>query len=230
MCAHRLSLGTHLHRSGYARGVTERTALIVAAGDGPIPQRWIREANLIVAADGGLANVVAAGLTADVVVGDMDSVDGEQLRAVEVSGAAIERHPVGKDESDLELALQTSMDRGADRAFVVVRDGGRLDHSLANLAVLASPRWQTVEIDALVGGSLVWPIHSVRTLPLAAGAHLSLHAMGGTAEGVVSRGVLYTLDDERLDPLVARGIANVVEHANPTVELESGVLLAISSP
>ena len=38
------------------------------------------------------------------------------------------------------------------------------------------------------------------------------------------------LKGESLDPFVARAIANVVETAGPTIQLDSGVLLAISSP
>lgn len=204
--------------------------LIVAAGEGVIPAGWIDEADVVIAADGGLANTRAQSVTADVVVGDMDSVDARQLADAESAGAVIERHPVGKDESDLELALIAAVERGATRAMVVVRDGGRLDHAVANLAVLASPRWVELEISALVGSSQVWPVHRERTLPLQPGDHLSLHAIGAPATGVTSTGVRYALYRETLDPFVARGIANVVETAEPTIQIESGAILAISSP
>lgn len=210
--------------------MTEQTALIVAAGESLIPDRWIDEADFVIAVDGGLANTQAQSVEADLVVGDMDSVDEEQLEQAKCAGAKIERHPVAKDESDLELALMAAVERGATRARIVVRDGGRLDHALANLTVLASPRWVDLEISALVGSSQVWPVHDKRTLPLQPGDHLSLHAIGGSAIGITSQGVHYALKGESLDPFVARAIANVVETAGPTIQLESGVLLAISSP
>ena len=210
--------------------VTEQTALIVAASESRIPARWIDEADFVIAADGGLANTQAQSVVADLVVGDMDSVDEGQLEQAKSAGAKIERHPIAKDESDLELALIAALERGATRVRIVVRDGGRLDHALANLTVLASPRWASVEISALVGSSRVWPVHDGRTLPLQPGDHLSLHAIGGVATGITSHGLHYALAGERLDPFVARAIANVVEMARPTIQLESGVLLAISSP
>ncbi len=204
--------------------------LIVAAGEGAIPFRWIDDADVVIAADSGLANTRAHSVKADVVVGDMDSVDPGHLSDAESAGAVVERHPVGKNESDLELALVAALERGATRAMIVVRDGGRLDHALANLTVLASPRWAEMEISALVGSSRVWPVLRERTLPLESGDHLALHAIGGPATGVTSAGVRYPLDRERLDAFEARGIANVVEAAGPTIQLEAGVLLAISSP
>jgi len=215
---------------GYAHGVTERTTLIVAAGEVPIPAAWADQADLVIAADSGLANVMAHDVAADLVIGDMDSVDPALLVAAEAAGTIIERHPGGKDESDLELALAAASKRGTGETFVVVRDGGRLDHAVANLAVLASPRWAAMKIDALVGTSRVWPIHGARSLPLDVGDHLSLHAVGGAAEGVTSTGVRYPLTGERLDPFGARGIANIVDVADPVVRVESGVVLAISSP
>jgi thiamine pyrophosphokinase len=204
--------------------------LIVAAGEGAIPDRWIEGADVVIAADSGLANTRAHSIAADVVVGDMDSVDPGHLADAESAGAVVERHPAGKDESDLELALSAAVERGATHAMVVVRDGGRLDHALANLTVLASPRWADLEVSALVGSSQVWPVHRERSLPLQPGDHLALHAIGGPAIGVTSTGVRFALDHERLDPFVARGIANVVEVAEPTIQLEAGVLLVISSP
>ena len=210
--------------------MTEQTALIVAAGESLIPGRWIDEADFVIAADSGLANTQAQSVVADLVVGDMDSVDEGQLEQAKSAGAKIERHPVAKDESDLELALIAALERGATRVRIVVRDGGRLDHAFANLTVLASPRWAGVEISALVGSSRVWPVHDRRTLPLQPGDHLSLHAIGGITTGITSHGLQYALAGERLDPFVARAIANVVETAEPTIQLESGVLLAISSP
>ena len=49
-----------------------------------------------------------------------------------------EIHPVDKDETDLELALQIAIDEGATEIDVLAVLGGRLDQSLANLMLLTS--------------------------------------------------------------------------------------------
>ena len=69
---------------------------------------------LIIAADGGAVHCLALGITPDVVVGDFDSLSPDQLNRLKASGTDIIRHPVRKDDTDLELALKTAVDRGAD--------------------------------------------------------------------------------------------------------------------
>ncbi len=64
-----------------------------------------REA-LVIAADGGLRHLEAQGLTADLIVGDFDSLG----RVPE--GDNILRHPAEKDDTDMLLAVRTGLDRG----------------------------------------------------------------------------------------------------------------------
>src|SRR5439155_10990786 len=71
------------------------------------------------------------------------------------AGAVVERHPVDKDATDLELALDVARDRGAARITVVGGAGGRLDHFLANVALLTSPRFADLEMDARLGDAYV---------------------------------------------------------------------------
>ena len=78
-------------------------------------------AALVIAADGGLRHLEAQGLTADLIVGDFDSLG----RVPE--GDNILRHPVEKDDTDMLLAVRTGLDRGY-RIFVLYGGlGGRLD-------------------------------------------------------------------------------------------------------
>ncbi len=209
---------------------TTVSALVVASGvdssnDPPRPTH-----NLVVAADGGLEIAVSMGLDVDVVVGDMDSVGADALAAAESSGVEIERHSTDKDESDLELAIAAALERGAALVHVILGEGGRLDHAIANLAVLASPRWSGAAVGATVGSSRVWVVRKRRTIPLSAGEHVALVPVGGPAVGVSTEGLRYSLSGETLDPFAARGIANQVAVANPTVEVSNGVVLVISSP
>lgn len=205
-------------------------ALIVAAGEVWIPEPLAAGADLVIAADGGLANLAAHGLCADLVVGDMDSVHPEALEAARMSGATVLSHPADKDHSDLELALAVAAKR-ARRVHVALAEGGRLDHALANLAVLGSPKLADIEVDATIGSNRAWVIRpgEPRWLPLGPGDHCALLALGGPAEGITTTGLRFGLDDDELSPTQARGIANFVTAPNPSVSLTAGVLLALSS-
>ncbi len=206
-------------------------ALVVAAGEVVIPASVAADAEVVIAADGGLANLAAHGLRADVVVGDMDSVDPEALEQARKAGAEIRRHRAAKDHSDLELALAIAAER-ARRVHAALAEGGRLDHALANVAVLGSPVLAEVVVDAGIGDNRAWVIRPQRPrrLPLAAGDHCALVALGGPASGITTQGLRFELADGDLAPHEARGIANQATTAEPSVELTAGVLLALSAP
>ena len=217
------------HPTNPKAALVPKTALVVASG---APLRAVLSApsaDLVVAADAGLEVLLQAKRPTDVVVGDLDSVSPEALSAATAQGAEIREYAVDKDESDLELALAAAINGGAQRVYVVLADGGRLDHQLANLLVLASPRWRSAEIDAVVGEHRVWIVREERILPLLVGEPLALHAVGGVASGVTTTGLRYPLADAELEALVALGISNEAVIASPTVTVASGVVIAISS-
>ena len=93
----------------------------------------------MIAADSGLEHAAALGLAVDVLVGDLDSVSAPSVAAAEEAGVRIERHPVDKEATDLEFALDFALALGEARVTVVSGGGGsRLDHHLAELALLAA--------------------------------------------------------------------------------------------
>ncbi len=205
---------------------SEFVVLVVAAG-APVDALRHVDADLVIAADSGLGPLRSADRSVDLVVGDLDSVDLADLDAARGAGTEVEEHSAAKDESDLELGLIAALERGATAIHVVVGAGGRLDHSAANLAVLASPRWADTDVTAVVGEHRVWVVRGRRVLPLESGDPVGLIPVGGDAVGVTTTGLVFPLDDERLDVFAARGIANQVATPPAVVTLRAGVLLAI---
>ncbi len=203
----------------------ELDAVVVASGEGP--ELTLPPAETVVAADGGLLRARALGLGVDVVVGDLDSATPEALAAAEAEGARIVRHPQAKDATDLELALDEAVALGARRVLVVASAGGRLDHLLGSVLLLAEERYAGLELDALVGDALVHVVRGERTLRGAPGELLTLVPLGGAADGVTTDGLEYPLRGETLAPGTTRGVSNVFLETEAHVTLERGVLLAI---
>lgn len=199
--------------------------IVVASGLGPGLD--VPDARTVVAADGGLDRALALGLDVDVVLGDLDSVSPEALGAAEAAGARVVRHPSAKDETDLELALDEAVRLGAKRVVVVASAEGRLDHLLGSLLLLGAERYAAVEIDALVGDTLVHVVRGERSILGRRGGLVSLLALGGPARGVRTEGLEYRLEGETLEPGSSRGISNVFAADAARITLEEGVVLAV---
>jgi len=204
-------------------------ALVVAGGD-PVDPRWAAALPLdalVVAADSGLDRARDLGLAVDLVVGDLDSVDPDHLAAATAAGVRVERHPTDKDATDLDLALAAALDAGATSATVLAAGGGRLDHFLANVLLLAAPRWSPLTVTALVGEARATVIRTNATLHDAPGALVTLLALGGSATGVSTTGLRWALRGERLEPGSTRGVSNEMTGPAATVAIDAGALLAI---
>jgi thiamine pyrophosphokinase len=205
------------------------TALVVAGGD-PVPRALGRElppAGLVVAADSGLAHARALGLHVDVVIGDFDSVDPVVLDAARREGARIEEHPAEKDATDLELAIDAAAARGARSITVIGVGGGRTDHLLANVALLAAPRFASLTIDAWVGRDHVSVVRDTVRVTGRIGVLVTLLAVHGPARGVTTDGLRYPLHDEDLLPGSTRGVSNELIGTEGRVTVREGTLLVI---
>ena len=205
--------------------MVELDVVVVASGDGP--DLTLPAAASVVAADGGLLRAQALGLDVDVVVGDLDSATPEAIAAAEAAGARVVRYPQAKDATDLELALDEAVALGGRRVLVVASAGGRLDHLLGSVLLLAAERYAALELDALVGDALVHVVRGERTVHGAPGELLTLVPLGGAATGVTTDGLEYPLRGETLAPGTTRGVSNVFLGREARVTLERGVLLAI---
>ncbi|HET6380258.1 MAG TPA: thiamine diphosphokinase [candidate division Zixibacteria bacterium] len=207
--------------------------VVVVAGGKPVADdaRHLDGAGMVIAADGGAGWLHGLGCPPDLLVGDLDSTGPELLAALERAGTRIERHPVQKDASDAELALGRATAAGDEVVLLGAMGGRRLDHELANLLLIADPRWRGRVRDLRIvrGDTLVRAVHGGDRLGLEApvGALVTLLAVGGDAEGVLTDGLRYPLHGERLAFGGSRGLSNVVARAPASVSLERGTLLVV---
>jgi thiamine pyrophosphokinase len=198
-----------------------------AAAVGPLPA-----GAFVIAADSGLEHAAALGLSVDVLVGDLDSASAPAVRAAEAAGVRIERHPVDKEATDLELALDYALAIGAARVTVVSGGGGaRLDHHLAELLLLAATRFAPLRLDARIGAARAVPVHAGAGVSLlgAPDAMLTLLALGGPARGITTTGLRWPLRGETLQPGSTRGVSNEIASGPVRVNLTAGTLLAVGS-
>ncbi len=184
----------------------------------------------VIAADSGLHWAERLDLDVDLLVGDLDSADPEIVDRWERRGATIERHPEVKDLTDLELALDRALAHGARRLVVVGGYGGddRLDHFTANLGLLASPVYASLDLVAYMGPATVTVVRRQVRMYGRPGELVSLVPFHGPVTGVTTTGLLYPLSRAELAPGSTRGVSNEFVEPVATVTVAQGVLLAVS--
>ena len=210
--------------------ITDDAALVFAGGDAPPPAvaAHLPDTAFVIAANSGLAAAATLGRRVDLVVGDLDSVDVDALAAARDAGGAVEAHPRDKDQTDLELALDAALARGYRTVTVVGGHGGRLDHFVANVTLLGSPRYGAARLDAWMGDAHVVVVRGDVELTGEPGALLTLVPLGGPACGIRTEGLRYPLGDEDLDPGTSRAVSNEFTAARARVRVRGGTLLAIA--
>jgi thiamine pyrophosphokinase len=208
--------------------------VIVAGGNAPHReawQPWLVQADQLVAADGGAAHALAVGRVPDIVLGDLDSLSAHERRQLEAQGVPFEVHPRAKDETDLELALDWAVEHGARQITVLGALGGRLDHTLGNLLLLADPRWASVRLRLVSGIETVTALHDGGEVQIDGqpGDLVSLLPIGGDAVGVTTEGLAWVLSGDTLALGRTRGVSNelVAHTAHIRLEGPGGALVVV---
>jgi len=210
-----------------------RRVLIFAAGDlndGPAVRAALEHAPqaAIIAADGGARLAERCGLRPDLIVGDLDSLSGEEADRFAAQGATIERVTPHKDETDLELALLAAAARGATWIRAIGATGDRLDQTLAAVHMLVMPQLDGRDARLVAGRQTLWVVGpGEHALDGAPGDTISLIPLAGDARGVRTEALEYPLHGETLVMGAARGVSNVMAARRAGVALESGLLVVV---
>lgn len=207
-----------------------KRAILFANGslaDPDAVRRFIVPGDILLAADGGTRHALSLGLVPSLIIGDLDSLAADDRQKAEAAGARLLEYPADKNETDLELALAHALREGFRKIIVVGAAGGRLDQTLANLALLTDPRLSTLDVRLDDGVEEAFFIRSRGQVTGAAGDAVSLLPWGGPVAGVVTRGLRWPLRGETLLPDRTRGVSNELLGRTASVSIESGLLLVV---
>ncbi len=190
--------------------------------DASVLRAYCREEDYVIAADGGQRLASAMNLVPDRVIGDFDSSECPMRRDT------CTVLPVQKDDTDVLAAVRMALEHGY-RDFVLLGClGGRLDHTLANLAVLSFLQQHGA------AGVLADEIHEVWLL--AEGEHVvpprpdctvSLLPFGGDAHGVTVQHAAYPTQDAVFVTSFPIGVSNEFTEQPLMISVKSGQLLMI---
>lgn len=177
----------------------------------------IKQDDFIICADGGYNHAVKMGLEPDILIGDFDSAKGYEDFKDRIE------YPKRKDFTDGELAVSYAVEHGYEDIVLTAMTGDRLDHTIADIFLLAKCR-NGVLID---DNNEIYLLRDKLILSGRKGQTLSIIPVCGDAEGITTEGLEYPLSDETLRFSESRGISNTMTENCCTITIKRGMALVI---
>ena len=205
-------------------------AVLFANGDFPGPERLlnqIADGDFLVAVDGGLSHMTRHGLSPNLIIGDLDSANPDDVSRFKAQGVDIRKFPREKNETDLELALEAVLEMGFHTIWITAAFGKRLDQTLGNIFLLSSDDLANCDIRLLDGQQEVFLIRQSASITGEPGQRVSLLPFGSPAKGIRTEGLKFPLVDETLFPDQTRGISNRMNGTTASITIQQGLLICI---
>jgi thiamine pyrophosphokinase len=189
----------------------------------------LETSDLLIAADGGTHNCEALGITPDVIIGDLDSMDPNEVTSYQDASVKLIRYPTHKDESDLELALTYALAHRFREIIIIGGLGERWDMTMINILLMAHPKFSGLNIRLLDGTQelLLLKPGNITEFSGKPGDILSLIPLAGDACGIITQGLEYPLNDETLQFGESKGVSNVFIAECAQIAFKQGLLLCI---
>ena len=210
--------------------MSERRCVIVAAGEIHNYERardFLRDDDFFIFCDGGLSHAGGLGIKPDVVVGDFDSCDANDLEWWKQKSEIIQL-PREKDDTDTLFAVKLAIERGYCDFLLLGAMGGRFDHALGNISIL-------LYLNGLGKKALLIDDYSVMQIvgkdPLYiedTSSYFSVLTVAGDVSGVNIKNAKYPLENATLTCDFQLGISNeVLPGKVAEVSVASGRVLVV---
>lgn len=203
------------------------SALLLCNGEPPsrkLCRLLAREADFILAADGGANIARRYGIRLHAIIGDLDSITGQTVRFFRETEIV---HVPTQESTDLEKALAFLRKKGVSDVTILGATGRRVDFTLGNLASF----WKfegRIGITFAGDGWTARPVGRRIALRARKGTTVSLLPFG-TCSGITLHGLRYPLRNATMRPGDI-GVSNVVERSPFSVTVRRGKMLLVMIP
>jgi len=202
--------------------MNNKICCIVGAGDNYGLDFTVADGDLLIAADGGLTYLLEHGITADLVLGDFDSLSQKPELSNVITLSSI------KDDTDTLAAVREGMKRGYESFHIYCGTGGRAEHTIANIQMLGYLSQSGMSgylfdrdtiITAVTSGSI--------TFADRCSGYLSVFSFSDKASGVTLKGLKYELENADLTNTFPVGVSNEFIGVDSTVAVNDGTLIVV---
>lgn len=181
-----------------------------------------RTEDLVIAADAGFRTLEHHGISADYIIGDFDSLSYiPQIPNVTVLSPE-------KDVTDMSAAVAIGIEKGYDLFYLYGGTGGRIDHTIANLQLLADLAARGKQGFLFDESGVITAIQNAKLCfgEILAG-YISVFSHSEQAMGVSLKGLKYELEDAILKNTFPLGVSNEFIGKQSSITVENGTLLIV---
>lgn len=182
---------------------------------------------VIICTDGAVEVMRSLDRVPDLIVGDMDSVDGATLAYFEGKGSRIIRYPANKDETDTQIALERAFEMDPEGIRIFGALGGRIDHALANISLLVMCAKRGVDARIVDEACELFVVDGPCVVEGREGETVSLLPLSTDVRGITLEGFEYPLSGAAMEIGVPYGISNRLTGERGVISVEEGCLLVI---
>lgn len=193
-------------------------------------EKLLRDMDLIVAADSGFKHLVGVNKEPDYLVGDLDSIDHTLLTTVDREITRIVRHPVEKDKTDTELAIDVLVENNVKEIFIVGGTGTRLDHTLSNINSLKYMYDRGINGTILDDHNIITYLKGEDSFYVKdKGRYVSILPISSDGVIISLDGFHYPLCNKLLEFGSSLGISNYLEAEEGTITCHKGEIIIIEA-
>lgn len=185
--------------------------------------------DFIICADRGMAHALKLGIKPDLIVGDFDSGNHEDLAYYKSQNIPVEVFNPMKDETDTEIAIKRAVEKGATHITIYGGVGSRLDHTLGNVHLLYGLLQKGIQGRLMNPNNIVYVVQNKIRLSGEVGDLVSLIPFAGDAKGITTKNLGYPLNKATLKAGTNMGVSNYMTETQAEVSLEEGVLVVIKA-
>ncbi len=209
-----------------------RKCIIIGAGDLTVSEILKNEEDYVIAVDGGMMYCGVLEIEPDMIIGDFDSVDEQHLEAIaqieKIAPEKVRRLKAEKDDTDMLAAIKQGLEKGYLHFEIYGGNGGRLDHTLANIQCLLFLKKQGASAYLKDGNGIIFVMKDEAvTFRKEMEGYMSLFALGEEAKGVTLVGMKYPLNDYTLANDFPIGISNEFTGQESKIIVEKGEVVVM---
>ena len=188
----------------------------------------LQNVDAVICADGGTRHTYHMGILPDVIIGDLDSSQGQYIEYYKEKNIPVIKYSSDKDKTDTHICLEYAMER-FDDIILLGATGSRLDHTLGNISILRLAADQGKKAAILDDNNEIYVVKDRISLNGRKEDILSLIPLSTKVEGIELTGVYYPLKDAVMEIGNPYGVSNRFFDDAIELTIQSGYLIVMKS-